>query len=161
MLRFIYPESGDSGFFRNIDVFISKYTASLFYPDDTTTATSKTSIFVCQTTSFHFRPEDGSKILIVGCCTSPHGSVLQNRSTFSTAVRTSDLESRRCKKCQLNLRWLVSTVQRGRRPDWHANLEGLRDVRRPDLDEITTFKKFWASGIFFSIKILEVKEKIR
>jgi hypothetical protein len=29
------------------------------------------------------------------------------------------------------------------------------------LDEITTFKKFWASEIFCSTKILEVKEKIR
>jgi hypothetical protein len=52
-------------------------------------------------------------------------------------------------------------VQRGRRPYWHANLKGLRDVRRPELDEITTFKKFWTSEIFCSTKILKVKEKIR
>jgi hypothetical protein len=134
---------------------MSKYMASLFYPGDTTTATSKTSVFICQTTSFHFRSEDASKVLIVVCCTNPHGSILHNRSTFSTAVRISDLERRRCKKCQLNLKGLVSTVQRSRRPDWHANRKELWDVRRPELDEITTFKKFWTSEIFCSTKIIE------
>ena len=61
----------------------------------------------------------------------------------------------------MNLKGLVSTVRQGRRPGWHANLKGLRDVRRPELDEITIFKKFWTSEIVCSTKILEVKEKIR
>ena len=84
-----------------------------------------------KTTSFHFRQEDGSKVLRVVCCTNQHGSILQNISTFSTAIRILDLERIRCKKCQINLKRLVSTVQRGRRPDWHGDLKGLRDVRRP------------------------------
>jgi aspartate carbamoyltransferase regulatory subunit len=111
--------------------------------------------------SENFRPEDGSKVLRVVSCTNPHCSMLQKRSTFSTAVRISDFERRRCKKCQLNLKDLVSAVQRGRRLDWHANLKGLRDLRIPELDEMTTFRKFWASEIFCSTKLLELKEKIR
>jgi hypothetical protein len=36
----------------------------------------------------------------------------------------------------------------------------LKDGRRRELDEMTTFKKFWDSEIFCSTKLLKLKEKI-
>jgi hypothetical protein len=48
MLRLLYTEGGGSGFLCNIDTYIRKHTASLFYSENEATATSEKSVFVYQ-----------------------------------------------------------------------------------------------------------------
>jgi hypothetical protein len=47
-VKLLCTEDGGSGFLRNVDVYIPKYMASLFYSEDKATATSEGLVFVYQ-----------------------------------------------------------------------------------------------------------------